>query len=191
VAFDDVPRRARTMSAVTLLRWQFRRAHDRLDAAIPRLFIKAVRRHAPGTDVPAAACYAQVVVCEDLAVNGVLAKGTPLALSSWAGRTGLSEMPPLLGTAGWDAWARNVRFDAAQLRPYARAVYASIDAFIAALPEDECNPARGDGPGCMLSALLLTVSMRTGEIACLLALERGPATGDDRVGHHAPPSITQ
>ncbi len=191
LAFDDISRRARTMSAITLLRWQFQRAHELLDAAIPRLFTKAVRRHAPGTAVPAAACYAQAVVCEDLTINAVLANGTPLALSTWAGRTGLSVMPPLIGTADWRAWAHHVRLDPAQLRRYARAVYAATDAYIAALPEDVCNPAREDGPGCLLSALLLTVSMRTGEIACLLALERGPATSDDRVGHHAPPSITQ
>jgi hypothetical protein len=190
VVFDDIPCCARTMSAITLLRWQFRRAHELLEGAIPRLFTKAVRRHAPGTDVPAAACYAQAVVCEDLAVNGVLAKGTPLALSTWAGRTGLSVMPPLIGTADWRAWAHHVRLDPA-LRRYARAVYAATDAYIAALPEDACNPALGEGPGCLLTALLLTVSKRTGEIACLLALERGPATSDDGVDHKGCPSITQ
>lgn len=34
---------------------------------------------------PVGACYARVVWCEDLSVNGVLAAGTPLALSTWAG----------------------------------------------------------------------------------------------------------
>jgi hypothetical protein len=191
VAFDDVPRRARTMSAIALLRWQFQRAHELLEGAIPRLFTKAVRRRARGTAAPAAACYAQAVVCEDMAINGVLANGTPLALSIWAGRTGLSVMPPLIGTADWRAWAHYVRLDPAQLRQYARAVHAATDAYIAALPDNAFNPERGDGPECLLSALLLTVSMRTGEIACLLALERGPATSDDRLGHNGPPLVTQ
>jgi hypothetical protein len=31
----------------------------------------------------------------------------------------------------------------------------------------------------LLSALLLTLSMRRGEIACLLALESGPTTGHE------------
>jgi DinB superfamily len=179
------------MSAITLLRWQFQRAHELLAVAIPRLPAKAVRWRPRGTVVPVAACYAQVVVCEDLAVNGVLAKGAPLALSTWAGRTGLSEMPPPIGTADWHSWAHHVRLDPAQLQPYARAVHASTDAYIAALPEDALNPARADGPGCLLSALLLTVSMRTGEIACLLALERGPATNDEGIGHHTAPSVMQ
>src|SRR5947199_2207819 len=83
------------VSARALLRWQFRLAHELLDAATDGLTLEAVHRHPPGTAAPAGASYAQVVLCEDLTVNGVLAAGTPLALSTWAGRTGLSELPPL------------------------------------------------------------------------------------------------
>jgi hypothetical protein len=144
-----------------------------------RLPTEAVLRHPPRTAAPAPACYAQAVVCEDLAVNGVLARGTPLALSTWVGRTGLNEMPPLIGTTDWGAWAHRVRLDLAQLRPYARAVYASTDAYIAALPNEAFDPARHDRPACLLSALLLTLSMRRGEIACLLALESGPTRGNE------------
>jgi hypothetical protein len=32
-------------------------------------------------------------VCEDFSVNGVLAAGKRFALLSWAGRSGISEMP--------------------------------------------------------------------------------------------------
>ncbi len=158
-------------SARALLRWQFRLAHELLDAAIEPFTTEALHRCPPGTAAPAGACYAQGVLCEDLSVNGVLAAGKPLALSTWAGRTGLSELPPLAGTTDWCAWARRVRLDEARLRPYARAVYASTDAYIAALPDEALDPARRDMPACLLSALLLNVSMRHGEIACLLAFE--------------------
>lgn len=162
------------LSARALLRWQFRLAHEFLDAAIERLATEAVHRHPPGTAAPAGACYAQVVVCEDLSINGVLAAGTPLALSTWVGRTGLSELPPLAGLTDWHAWARRVRLDLAELQPYARAVYAATDAYLAGLPDEALDPARGETPACLLNALLLTLSMRRGEIACLLALERRP-----------------
>jgi hypothetical protein len=186
----DCPRCPGVLSAKGLLRKQFRVAHALLDDAIDGLPLEAVHRCAFGTNVSPGVRYAQVVLCEDLGVNGVLAAGTPLAFSTWAGRTGLSEMPPLIGTADWRAWVHCVRLDPAQLRSYARAVYASTDAYIAALPEDAFNPARGDGSECLLSALLLTLSMRTGEISCLLALEPGPTTNDDGVGH-THPSATQ
>jgi hypothetical protein len=158
------------LSARALLRWQFRLAHDLLEATLERLPAEAVHRLPPGTAAPVGACYAQIVLCEDLSVNGALAAGVPLALSTWVGRTGLSELPPLAGSTDWRAWARRVRLDLARLRPYARAVYASTDAYLAALPDDALDLARGERPACLLSALLLTLSMRRGEIACLLAL---------------------
>jgi len=130
--------------------------------------IKAVHRHPPGTAAPAGACYAQSVLCEDLSINGVLAAGAPLALSSWIGRTGLSELPPLAGTTDWRGWARRVRLDLGELRPYARAVYTATDAYLAALPDEALDSAHGERPACLLSALLLTLSMRHGEIACLM-----------------------
>lgn len=167
-------------SARALLRWQFRLAHELLDAAIDRLTVEALHWRPAGTAASAGTCFAQVVLCEDLSVNGVLAAGTPLALSTWAGRTGLSELPPLARPTACRAWARRVRLDPAELRPYARAVYAATDAYLAALPDDALDPERGERPSCLLSALLLTLSMRRGEIACLLALERRPTAGEPR-----------
>jgi hypothetical protein len=113
------------------------------------------------------------VLCEDLSVNGVLGAGKPLALSTWAGRTGLSEIPPLVGTIGWRAWAHRVRLDRNNVRAYARAVYASTDAYIAALTEDALDLTRDETPVCVLNALLLSVSMRRGEIASLLTASYG------------------
>jgi hypothetical protein len=89
-------------------------------------------------------------------------------------------MPPPVGTGEWLAWTRRVRLDQAWLRPYARAVYDSTDAYIAALPDEAFNPTSGDKPGSLLSALLLTLSMRTGVIAYIPPFEARPtasATG--------------
>jgi hypothetical protein len=66
---------------------------------------------------------------------------------------------------------RRVRLDRAQLRPYALAVYASTDAYIAGLPDGAFDAPRADRPACLLSALLLRLSMTVGEIASLLALK--------------------
>lgn len=169
------------VSARALLRRQFGLAHQLLDATVVRLPAEVLHRQPPGTAAPAGARYAQSVLCEDLCVNAVLAAGAPLALSTWAGRTGLSELPPLARSTDWRAWARRVRIDLAELRPYARAVCAATDAYLAGLPDDALDPARRDGPACLLSALLLTLAMRRGEIACLLALECRP-TADETKG---------
>jgi hypothetical protein len=134
-------------SANTLLRWQFRLAHGLLGASLDALTTQA------------AACHAQAVLCEDLTVNGVLASRTPLALSTWHGRTGLSELPRLAAPIDWRMWAQHVTFDPTDYQSYAEAVYAATDAYLAReQPESQA---------CLLSALLLTISMRRGQIACL------------------------
>src|SRR5262249_44828763 len=91
-------------SARGLLRWQLQVAHDLLDGAIAPLSPEAVRRRPAGPAARAAACYAGVLLSEDLIVNGVLAAGRPLALSTWAGRTGVSELPPLTAQIDWRGW---------------------------------------------------------------------------------------
>jgi len=167
----DSPSAQGPLSARALLRWQFRVAHELLEAAIERLTTEAVLRRPAGTAASAGACYAQVVLCEDLSVNGVLGAATPLALSTWIGRTGVSEIPWLADPTSWRAWARHVRLDFGELRPYARAVYASTDAYLAALRDDALDQSPGKMPACVLNALLSTLSMRRGEIACLHALD--------------------
>lgn len=173
------------LNAQELLRRQFWVAHALLDAAIDTLPNHPPRRR-PQYGAAAIVRYAQTVLCEDLTVNGVLSAGAPLALSTWSGRTGLSELPPLAGcdvarAPAWTAWAREVRIDGPKMRAYARAVYRSTDASIAALPVNAFNPARRGSPACVLTALLLTVSMRRGELACLATFTF------DRAERHRPP----
>lgn len=185
------------LNARELLQRQFWVAHALLDAAIDT-FPNPPPRRRPQYGAAAIVRYAQTVLCEDLTVNGVLAAGVPLALSTWAGRTGLSELPPLAGcdvarAPAWTAWAREVRIDGPKMRAYARAVYRSTDASIAALPVNAFDPARRRSPACVLTALLLTVSMRRGELACLATFtfdraERRPCgpKNDDAAGLYAP-----
>lgn len=161
-------------AASALLRWQLTLAHRLLEdtiTAIPHEIFAC----AP---IPPFACYAQVVFCEDVTVHGVLAGGRPLALASWAGRTGLSELPPLgrsivqpaAEQPDWLDWGRRVHIDLTAVREYARAVHAATDRYVATLPDDLLDPARRALPGCLLNALLLTLSMRRGEIATLAAI---------------------
>jgi len=99
-----------------------------------------------------AACCARLVLCEDLAINGFLAARTPLALSTWRGRTGLSELPRLAAPIDWCPWAGRVQFEPAHFQSYAQAVYAATDAYL--LQE---HP---ESTTCLLKAVLLTVLMR-------------------------------
>ena len=149
-------------SVADLLRWQLQLGNELLDAAIAQL--PGMGRPASKRAARAAACYAEALLSEDVSVNGVLAEGRPLALSTWAGRTGASELPPLGGPVDWPGWARHVELDLAGLRAYGAAVHAATDAYLAALPDDPLEPVSE----CLLTALLLTSAARRGEIECVL-----------------------
>jgi predicted dithiol-disulfide oxidoreductase (DUF899 family) len=139
-------------AAAALLRRQFRQAHELLEAAVAR----------PHDAAAAGAPYARAVLCEDIAVNGVLAARSPLALSTWAGRTGLDPLPRLGAPIDWAAWARAVRLDLDGVRAYAHAVHDATDGYLATLPDPaDATTVR------ILTGLLLMVSARSGEIAGL------------------------
>ena len=153
-----------------LMRWQFRLMHRLLDTVADEIGAEHSRGGSPGIVARAGACYAQIVLCEDVSVHSALAVGPPLALTIWAGRTGLSELPPLAGPIDWRAWTRRVRLaDMDELRAYARAVQTMTDTCLAALADDALDPPHDALPARLLSALLLTMAMRHGEIACLLS----------------------
>jgi hypothetical protein len=153
------------LSARGLLLWQFRLAHDLLETAIEA----AHPRRPAGAPL---ARYAQIVLCEDTTINGGLMAGIPLALSTWLGRTGVSELPVLAELTDWHDWAGRVQLNFIELRSYARAVYASTEAYIKTLPDDVLDQPHGERSACMLNALLLNLSMRRGEIVCLHAYGR-------------------
>jgi hypothetical protein len=173
----------RPTGAAALLRWQFSLVHRLLDGTFEQLPPALIHQHPPGTAAPAGACYAHAVLSEDLIVNGALAIGRPLALTTWAGRIGLSELPSLAmpisrplaePAADWHPWSRRVRLDLPAVRRYARAVYTATDTYLATLPDEVLDPARRELAGCLLNALLLTIATRRGEIAAALAVGRSP-----------------
>jgi hypothetical protein len=102
------------------------------------------------------ACYARSVLCEDLIVNGVLSARAPLALSTWLGRTGLSELPRLAVPIDWGTWSRRVRIDAEGFRGYANAVHTATAAFVAG---EHCSLTTR-----LLSAVLLTRFESEGQV---------------------------
>lgn len=137
------------MCDAALLRWQFQAVHQSLDAVFNTLLFQ---EYAP---------YARVTVCEDVIVNGVLASRKPLALSTWRGHTGLSELPPLASPTERRAWARRVRIDPVPFRAYASAVGAATDAYLTELDTDRCRKSQIR----VLVALLLELSATRTEVA--------------------------
>ena len=97
--------------------------------------------------------------------------------SSWAGKIGLSEPPPL----GDDirVWGQRVKIDLANLRAYGQAVYTEIDSGLATLTDTDLEhvldlSAMGFGQqpvSWVYSIMLSNLNWHTGEIACLKGLQ--------------------
>ncbi len=176
---------ARERGKVTTLREVLSAGHRLLDATMADVGRDVAAWSPPGTALPIAACYAHVVVAEDGMVNGILKKGLPLFMEAWAGKTGLSALPPGPDPNGvampdWSGWARNVAVDVAPLRRYATAVFAASDAFMGELADEDLSrplDLTAIGLGMRTVGFLLTESLaphpfvHAGEIACLKGLQ--------------------
>jgi hypothetical protein len=168
--------------AVSLLRAQFKAAHEVLGGTMEGITSAQAHWTPPGLANPLGATYVHIVVSEDGVFNGALKGGAPLFASSWAGKTGVSEMPPMPGPGveglpPWDAWARRVKVDLPALHAYAQAVFAASDEFMASLDDEALNRTLDMGSqgqnmlGSFLSIMLSNVNWHTGEIACLKGLQ--------------------
>ena len=133
----------------------------------------------PGIANPLGASYAHAVLSEDFILNGMLKGGAPLAVSTWAGKIGVSEPPPP-PTEPWDKWARKVRVDLSALRQYAEAVYKASDGYLASLGDDALShpldlSAFGVGEQTvswlLSNAVVGHVESHCGEVSCLKGLQ--------------------
>ena len=162
------------MQATALLRHQFREFHQLLEGTLADVVPDHVHEVPPGTANPVGATYAHVVLWEDMGIHGLLQGRQPLSSSgAWAGRTGLSEPPPLDSPGHWEEWSRRVRVDLPALRTFAQAVYQATDAYFATLPDEELEgeidlTAMGFGrpiAAWVITNMLQNVALHCGEVA--------------------------
>ena len=132
------------MDPVSLLRMQLENAHQTLEGTLGDISQEDAHKEPGGRAFKVAALYGHVVCSEDMIINGMLRRAAPLHASSWAGRTGFSQVMPAPTTdvqGGWadahDRWARELRIELTQARAYAQAVQADALEYVSSLaPED-------------------------------------------------------
>jgi len=123
---------------ISWLRELVKDANGLLEATIANVAEEQAHWIPPGVAMPIGAHYAHVVLSQDGAVNGVFKGGTPLFAAAWAGKTGVSDLPPVSdpakpGFSDWSGWSKRVKVDIPATRKYASAVYAATDEFLASL----------------------------------------------------------
>jgi hypothetical protein len=126
-----------------------------------------------------------VILSEDATINGMFKGQAPLFAGSWAGKTGISELPPMLdpqkpGFPEWSQWGRRVRVDMEKFREYTKAVYSASEAYLLSLGDGDLNrpvdlSALGLGQSTLgyvlINGILGNALTHCGEISCLKGLQ--------------------
>lgn len=164
------------MDINSVLRQQLKDAHGWLDATLQGVTADQLHWKPPGKANTIGASYAHVVLSEDMVVNTMLKGGKPMCATSWAGKTGLSEVPSN-PEQSWFDWGRRVKVDLPALQKYAQAVQANSDAYIASLKEADLERKVASPLGTM-SVLAIVSNFVTGhvhdfagEVSCLKGLQ--------------------
>ena len=175
-----------------LLRWQLKLAHRLLEDTINRLARASavepppamLRPDSPDTLIPAAACYAQIVYCEDVTVTVRAGWRTAARPHNLGRRVALdasrrsvdpsSGRSPISPTGRTGAAGCRLTWPRSERTPVPGYLHRYLPGHPARSPARP-RPPRAS-PGRLLNALLLTISMRRGEIATLLAARCQPAT---------------
>jgi hypothetical protein len=176
--------------AVSLLRMQTQLASGMLEMMLEGITSEHVHWVPDGVANPIGAQYAHILTGKDGFIHVRIKGEAPLFATTWAGKTGLSELPPTPqpdapGMPDWSEWARRVQIDLPAMREYAKAVYASIDEYLATLTDadlertvDLSRMGMGEAPFSRLLTIVLladTIS-HAGEISCLKGVQgmKGP-----------------
>lgn len=129
-----------------------------------------------GTAHNIGATYAHIVMSEDFMVQGLCKGGAPLLMSTFAGKSGISEPMPMPGATADEvlAWANRVKVDLPALREYDKAVRAATDDYLAGASDEELSRTvefggLGKQPISMVIGLAAIVhpSNHVGEISAL------------------------
>ena len=132
-----------------------------------------IHKEVPGSTANSiAVIYAHAVITEDVITHAFLQGKPPLYQEGgWESRLGIAfpGVPPVLTPE----WAASVKMDVPAFQEYAKVVYATADAYMAAVSDAELD-RKTEGPfgettiGWMVSALLATHAVgHAGEIAAL------------------------
>lgn len=174
------------MHATELLREQLKEVHQYVEEIMANVTPEQAHWHPAGTVVNSlGGNYAHIILTEDLVINALLKGGAPFFASTWAGKTGMSSLPPLptpeiVGLPSWQEWSTQVHIDLNALRSYAQSTYAASDEYLATLSDEQLRQAvdlSWVGLGTptvqwILSGVLVGHAFsHAGEIACLKGLQ--------------------
>lgn len=163
------------MNAIELYCNLLRSAHEFMEGTMADVTPTQFTWDPPGKAFSIGANYAHVLGAEDMTTHGLLRGKALLANSTWMGKIGASEPPPLGPGGDLKGWSLRAKMDLAEMRRYGQAVYRATDDYLSSIGPEELNrpidlSQFGLGPQTVLfvlTAILANASLHTGEISCL------------------------
>lgn len=151
------------------LRAQLKGAHDWLEGTLQGVDDEIANAVPAGKVATIGANYAHVTTFEDYLFNAALKGSVPLMTRESAG----IDSPPPMGP--WGDWGRSVTVKIDAQRAYAQKIYATGDAYLAALKDadltrDVVTPFATNPLGQFIALLILNAYVHAGEISCLKGL---------------------
>ncbi len=165
------------MDSIALLQQQIQTTREVMEGTVADLTSEQAGHDPGGTAMRAGVLYAHSVLGEDFFVNMIIQGRQPLMMTSFAGKSGISEPPPM-GQEHMGDWAKRVQIDLPLVREYAQAVYQSTNEYLASLkPEDLAREIEMQTLGKQSLAWVLSMiavvhpSNHCGEISCLKGIQ--------------------
>lgn len=123
------------MDVIAFLRMDAETAHWVFNSTTADVSEAILHQQPRGAEATVASAMAHLVFTEDSIVQGMFQHKAPLASTTYAGKTGISE----LSMSNAPAWVKSVRLEPAPFREYATAVAAATDQYIASLKETDLD----------------------------------------------------
>ena len=162
-------------SAINLLRGQFTQSQEWLEGTLQGVTDEIAHYAPAGLPAPIAGQLAHILAGLDFYFLNMLVGKEPLMLTSFAGKAGLSEPPPMSGDGA--EWGRTVKVDLATAQAYAKALFAAIDDYLTTLQDSDLQRELDLGPmgkqklSYAINYMILHNASHTGEIACIKGLQ--------------------
>ena len=163
-------------SAINLLRSQFTQSQEWLEGTLQGV-TEEIANYAPaGLPAPIAGQLAHLLTGLDFYFLNMIVGKEPLMTTSFAGKSGLSEPPPMSGDGA--EWGRTVRIvDFAAAQAYSNALFRAIDDYLTTLQDSDLPRELDLGSmgkqklSYAINYMLLHNASHTGEIACIKGLQ--------------------
>jgi hypothetical protein len=161
-------------SAVNLLRDQYKQSFNWLQGTMQGVTDEVANRVLGERVATIAGHVAHTVTGADFMLVAAVAGKAPLMMSTFQGKSGISEPPPQ--GADWLAWGQRVKLDLSAFHEYAVAVFNAVDEYLASisdadLQEEVETPFGKETKARWFNIMELNTYSHTGEIACLKGLQ--------------------